>query len=175
VTFVARMRTVIEERPDHVEQLLVVIETINAQIKKADQQIAKIANTDELCRRLMGVPGVGPVTAVVFKAVLDDIGRFKRAHLVESYLGLVPGERSSGDGKKRTAITKAGSRMLRTLLIQAAWGARRSRKRPPMAQWSVGVEQRRGKHVAAVALARKLAGVLFAMWRNGTEYDMTRA
>ena len=119
----------------------------------------------------MTVPGIGPVTAVRFKAALDDRSRFASAHAVESYLGLVPGERSSSDSHHRLGITKAGSPALRACLVSAAWSARRSKHAPLMVQWSFEVEKRRGKFVAAVALARKLAGILFAIWRDGTEYD----
>jgi transposase len=173
-SFAGRVRTVIDDRPPHIEQLLSVLDTLNTQIKKADREVTSIAHGDELCRRFMSVPGVGPVTAVLFKAVLDDVGRFKSAHSVQSYLGLVPGEFSSSDQQHRLGITKAGSPRLRTLLTQAAWAARRCRKVPAMVLWSIEVEKRRGKHVAVVALARKLAGILFAIWRDGTEFDMTR-
>jgi transposase len=172
--FPQRMRVAIDALPPHIEQLLAVLDTINAQLKKADREIRSLARNDSICRRLMTAPGVGPVTAVLFKAVLDDISRFKSAHLVESYLGLVPGERSSSDRQHRLGITKAGSTRLRWLLIQAAWCARRCRKVPPIVEWSLEVEKRRGKHVAAVAFARKLAGVMFAMWRDGTEFDAMR-
>jgi transposase len=173
-SFADRVRVAIADRPPHIEQLLAVLDSLNAQIKKADREIASIARSDELCRRLMTAPGVGPVTAVLYKATLDDIRRFKSAHLVESYLGLVPGEHSSADRQYRLGITKAGSTRLRTLLIQAAWAARRCRKVPHMVEWSLEVEKRRGKHVAIVAMARKLAGVLFAMWRDGQEFDISR-
>lgn len=169
-----RVRTVIDDRPPHIEQLLTVLDTLNAQIKLADKQITSIARSDELCRRFMTVPGIGPVTAVLYKATLDDISRFKHAHRVESYIGLVPGEYSSSDKQHRLGITKAGSSRLRTLLVQAGWAARRCRKVPPMVHWALEVQKRRGKHVAAVAVARKLAGILFAMWRDGTEFDIAR-
>ena len=171
---VDRVRTVIDERPPHIEQLLTVLDTVNAEIKKADGDIKAIAHSDESCRRFMTAPGVGPVTAVLFKATIDDVSRFKSAHLVESYLGLVPGEHSSSDKQCRLGITKAGSSQLRVLLTQAAWAARRCRTTPPMVTWSLEVEKRRGKRVAITALARKLAGVLFAMWRDRTEFDMKR-
>lgn len=161
--------------PVHIEALLSVLETLNAQIRAADRALLALARGDEVCRRLMTVPGVGPVTAVRFKAALDEHARFPNAHAVESYLGLVPGERSSSDSHHRLGITKAGSRALRVCLIQGAWSARRVKPTPLMVQWSLELEKRRGKCVAAVALARKLAGILFAIWRDGTEYDPQRA
>jgi transposase len=172
--FAARLRTALETIPAHIEQVLAVVDALNAQIKRADREVNALAKSDPVCRRLMSVPGVGPVTAVLFKAVVDDVTRFKSAHAVESYLGLVPGEHSSSERKHRLSITKAGSIRLRAVLLQAAWSARRCKRVPRMVEWSLEVEKRRGKHVAVVALARKLVGVLYAMWRDGTEFDMSR-
>lgn len=173
--FPDRVRTACESLPAHIEPLLVVLDSLNTQIRNADRELLALARNDEVCRRLMTVPGVGPVTAVRFQAALDELPRFRDAHKVESYLGLVPGEHSSSSSQHRLGITKAGSTALRACLVQAAWCARRCRAAPLMVQWSLEVEKRRGKHVAVVALARKIAGVLFAIWRDGTEYDKTRA
>jgi transposase len=119
----------------------------------------------------MTVPGVGPVTAMRFVAAVDQVERFPNSHALESYVGLVPGENSSSEHKRITALTKAGARKLRWVLIQAAWSARRCRKNDPMVTWALQVEVRRGKFVATVALARKLAGILYAIWRDGSVYD----
>jgi transposase len=173
-TFAARVRMV-GELPPHIESIVLMIEALNVQLRHADQTFKQLAQSDDLCRRLMTVPGIGPITAVRFKATLDDFSRFPNAHAVESYLGLVPGEHSSSDSQHRLGITKAGSVSLRACLIQAAWAARRSRSPSLMVSWSLEVEKRRGKHVAVVALARKLTGILFALWRDGTEYDPKRA
>jgi transposase len=104
-------------------------------------------------------------------------GRFATAHQVESYLGLVPGENSSSDRQQRLSITKAGPTALRWVLVQAAWALKRTRRQPaaiPLQLWAHQVELRRGKRIAMVALARKLAGILYAIWRDGTEYDGSR-
>jgi transposase len=164
-----------EDVPAYLERLLVMVEQLNIQIKAADLELKKLAETDPVCVRLMSVPGVGPANAVMFKAVLDDEQRFSQAHAVESYLGLTPGERSSSNKVRRTSITKAGSSSMRRLLIQAAHVARHCRPDDPMVLWSRRVEQRRGKKVAVVALARKLAGILYALWRDGSTYIPTRS
>jgi transposase len=174
-TLPARLRTVSGDKPQHLLSLATVLETLNAEIHQADCALAKLAKSDELCHRFMAVPGVGPLTAVRFKATLDDVTRFPNAHAVQSYLGLVPGQYASSDRQHGLGITKAGSIRLRTCLVQAAWCARRARPQPLMVHWSLEVEKRRGKHVAVVAMARKLAGVLFALWRDNAEYDPTRA
>jgi transposase len=103
--------------------------------------------------------------------VLDDRTRFKSAHDVEAYLGLTPGQDSSSTRERTTSITKAGSTSMRRCLVQAAWAARRARGKHPMVNWSLEVEKRRGKRIAIVAFARKLAGILFALWRDGTFYS----
>lgn len=157
--------------PDHVESMLVTIKQHDEQVQAADKRLRSLAKADPACRRLMSVPGVGPVTAVRFVAAIDDISRFPSAHAVESYLGLVPGEYQSSERQHRLAITKAGSIRLRWALVQAAWSARNSRPDDPMVAWSREVEKRRGKKVAVVALARKLAGILFALWRDQSTYD----
>jgi transposase len=179
-TFVERVREIEESRktiakeeliPKYVERTLKAIEALNQQIKEADKEIEEIAEQDEVCRRLMTMPGVGPVTAVRFAAALDEVERFKNAHAVESYLGLVPGEYSSSDRRRLTSITKAGSTKLRWALVQAAWVAWRWRSNDPMVQWAQAVGLRRGRRVAVIALARKMAGILYAMWRDQTNYQ----
>ena len=160
--------------PPHVERLLVMIEVLNEQLKQANKQICELAKAHEVCRRLMTVPGVGAVTAVRFVATLDEVTRFSTAHDVQSYLGLTPGESSSSTRVRRTRLTKAGSPQMRFLLVQAAWSALRWAPTHPMAMWAKQVADRRGKKIAAVALARKLAGILFALWRDGTSYSSSR-
>jgi transposase len=178
VTFPKRIRSAALARPnglpEHVERLLKVIDALNEQIAAADKELDALAKADPVCRRLMSVPGVGPVTSVRFLAAVDDIARFHSAHAVQSFLGLTPGENSSSDRKQRTGITKAGPAPVRGALVQAAWNLRRTRPLHPICQWATKIEQRRGKFIATVALARKLAGILFAIWRDGSVYDIAR-
>lgn len=175
-TFATRFRKHVEAKtdaptPKYVERSLGMIEHLNVQIVEADEELEAVAANDPICRLLMTVPGVGPVTAVRFVAAIDDVSRFGDAHSLEGYLGLTPGENSSSDRKRTTGITKAGAPRVRWALVQAAWTARRCRPNDPMVQWSRGVEARRGKKVAVMALVRKMAGVMYAMWRDGTRYD----
>ncbi len=174
-TFPARVRAALGGTvPPHQESLLSVIEALSTAIRAADGEVGALAEQDPVCARLMSVPGVGPVTAVRFVAALDDATRFHGAHQVASYLGLAPGEHSSGGHQRTTQITKAGSAAVRRCLVQASWVARRYAQRDPLVQWSLQIEQRRGKQIAVVAQARKLAGILFAMWRDGTRYAPQR-
>jgi len=124
-------------------------------------------------QRLRTVPSVGPVTAAAFVATIDEVRRFHRAHEVEAYLGLVPRELSSGESQRRGHITKAGHARLRWLLIQAAVSILRRRlpQAEPLRVWALRIAARRGKHVAVVALARRLAGILYALLRDGSVFD----
>lgn len=173
-TLPRRVREAAKERPAFVERLLETIEHLTEQIESADKELVSLAEAEAVCRRLMTVPGVGPVAAMRFLATVDDVSRFHSAHQLESYLGLVPGERSSGDRKRITSITKAGSPKMRWALIQSCWVARRWAREDPMVRWALAIERRRGKKVATVALARKLVGIMFAIWRDGTSYDPAR-
>ena len=153
--------------------LFAVFAPLNAQIAVADARIATFANQDPIAKRLTTAPGVGPVTASAFVATIDDITRFRTAHELEAYLGLVPSERSSGEKRQLGHITKAGNGRMRWLLVEAAWQILRSRSPQTAAlrTWTLTIARRRGKRIAAVALARRLAGVLYAMWRDGVAYD----
>ena len=176
-TFPERFRRHVASRgrtvPEEVNRVLQALEALNLGIMEADKQLAKAAESDPICKLLMTAPGIGPVSSLRYAAALDDISRFHSAHGVEAYLGVVPGENSTGESRKRrmTGITKAGPPRVRWALTQAAWAVLRCKKRDPMAQWAWEVAKRRGKKCAAVALVRKLSGVLYAMWRDGKPYD----
>jgi transposase len=178
-SFPQRVRKLFRERsatplPHFVERQLETVDHLNEQIAEADKELKELAEKDETCQRLMTVPGIGPVTALRFVAAIDSRQRFSSAHRVESYLGLTPGENSSSDRQRRTSITKAGAPRVRWALTQAAWSARRWRPNDPMVVWCKQVELRRGKRVAIAALTRKLAGILYAVWRDGSVYDPSR-
>ena len=161
--------------PRFVTRQLEAIEQLHQQILAADRELDALAADDPVCVRLMTVPGVGPVTAVRFASATDDVQRFAGAHDIASYFGIVPGERQSGDRRQRTGITKAGNPRVRWALVQAAWVARRCAPDDPMVRWSLAIEKRRGRAVAVVALARKIAGVLYALLRDGSVYEADRA
>ncbi len=152
--------------------LLAVMRQVNHQIEYSDERIAALTATDARVRRLQSVPSIGPVTAAAFVAALDDAQRFWRAHQVEAYLGLVPREWSSGETPRRGRITKAGAGRVRWLLIQAAVSMLRLRDAhtAELRDWAERIASRRGKKIAVVALARRLAGILFALLRDETVY-----
>src|SRR3989442_3589484 len=107
-----------------VAPLLALLGPINQQIEVLDKELGLIVAADGVARHLTTVPGVGPVTAAAFVATVDDVSRFRGAHQVESYLGLIPCEWSSSETQRRGHITKAGNGRMRWLLVQAAWCSR---------------------------------------------------
>jgi transposase len=176
--FVERVQRLV--LPGHLQSqiapLLAVMLQLNPQIAFLDEVLERGVQQDEAVARLATAPGVGPVVATAFVATLDDPERFRGAHQVESFLGLVPQERSSGEKQHKGPTTKSGNGRMRWLLVQAAWAILRSQSEQsaPLREWASRLAQRRGKNVAVVALARRLAGILFAMWRDGKNYEMNR-
>ena len=155
-----------------IEPLLSLVQGIDTQLSNTEGQLAALCEKEPVVAALTTIPGVGTVVAACFVAVLDDAKRFARAHQVESYVGLVPCEDSSGGKRRLGAISKRGNSYLRALLVQAAWSIVRSGdKSNPLVLWVKQLTERRGKRIAVIALARRLVGVLWAMWRDGTVYD----
>lgn len=155
-----------------VAPLLAVMRAVNAQLAYSDERIEAITRSDERVRWLRSVPSIGPVTVAAFVSAIDDVKRFRGAHEVEAYLGLVPRELSPGESQRRGRITKAGHRRVRWLLVQAALSILRVRdpRTAELRQWATRIASRRGKNVAVVALAG-VAGILYAMLRDGTSYE----
>ena len=142
------------------------------EIAAMERQLQRATKGDANVQRLQTMVGVGPLIAAAFVARIDGAARFKGPHQVESYLGLVPSEHSSGEKQHRGHITKTGDRRMRALLVQAAWCIWRSRSSrvEHLRTWVQNLAARRGKRIAVVALARRIAGILFALHRDGTEY-----
>lgn len=173
-SFPVRVAQAAGELPEFVARQVGAIASLNEVVRASEKELAARAKAHEVCRRLMTVPGVGPQTALRFVAAVDEISRFAGAAEVESYLGLTPGEDSSSERQRRTSITKAGSAGARWILIEACWAMKRCRPADPMVQWGDKIALRRGRRIAVVAMARKLAGILYAMWRDGTGYCAAR-
>ena len=153
--------------------LVTLLIPLNEQIDELDHQMEARADADPDAQRLQTIPGIGPLTSLTFLAVIDGAARFERAHSVMSYIGLVPREFSSGEKQLRGHITKAGSSRVRVMLVQAAQRIMRLKnpKTTALCTWAEGIAQRRGKRIAAVALARRLSGIMWAMLRDATEYE----
>ena len=161
-----------EEVKAEIQPLVEVLRTLGEQISEADERLERLVEEDALTTRLRTAPGVGPVVAATFVSVVDDAKRFKKAHQLEAYLGLVPSERSSGEKQRKGRITKTGNGRMRRLLVQSALSVMRCHRADAqwLREWANRIATRRGNNIARVALARKLAGVLFAMMRDGTEF-----
>lgn len=176
-TFEASVRRLLNDKvPIEVSTHLALIASINEQVAVLDKEMSKHAES-ETAKRLQAITGVGPIVALSFIAAVDDPDRFKSGSHLASYVGLSPGENTTGGRIKRTGIIAAGQSMLRALLVQAAhsmMNARRSRE--PMADWAAALQTRSNRKRAACALARRLAVVMWAMLRDGARYDpsMTR-
>lgn len=158
------------------QPLLRMLAPLNEIIEEEDVRLAQLRHLDPVVNLLMTAPGIGAVTAAAVAATIDDISRFESAHQFEAYLGIVPGEASSGEKRRIGHITKAGNTRVRYLLIEAAWRILISKKQDSaeLRDWALQIAARRGRRIAAVALARRLAGVLYAMWRDNTPYHPGR-
>jgi transposase len=152
--------------------LFAVLLSVNQQLEWVDGCLEHLAKNDEVVARLCTAPSVGPVTAAAFSSTIDDVERFRNAHQVEAYLGLVPSEMSSGERQQKGHITKAGNSRMRRLMVQAAVSILRLRspRTQELRDWASRIALRRGKKIATVALARRMTGVLYAMMRDGTCY-----
>jgi transposase len=155
--------------------LLELLAAVAPLLAQAEQWTRQAAKADPVARRLMTVPGVGPVVALAFEATVDDVSRFATAGAVAAYLGLVPREDSSGERQRKGAITKAGPTRMRALLVQSAWHLWRSPSgSATLHAWARRLGERRGRRIAVVALARRLARILWALWRTGEHFEPTR-
>jgi len=173
-TFVQRVAT-LERGPDlHavMAPLLQALEQLAPLIDQADRWVRDTAAADAVAQRLMTVPGVGGVVALSYQTALETPERFGGdAARASAYLGLVPREYSSGEGHRKGAITKAGPRMVRSLLVQAAWTLWRQRRRVGhLYAWVEQVAARRGRRIAVIALARRVSRILYAIWRDETVF-----
>jgi len=171
-TFVARIEalTLPGQLKSQIGPILAMLLPLEKQIAYCDSAIAAATRKDPVVNQLQTAPSVGPITAAAFRALVDDAARFRGPHQLEAYIGLVPSELSSGEKQRKGRITKTGNSRVRWLLVQAAHGIRRSKSVETLGlrTWANRIETKRGRGVAVVALARKLAGILFAMMRDGT-------
>ena len=136
-----------------------------------DADMKKMARASGACRRLMTIPGVGQLTALAFTAAVDDPGRFRRSRDIGAYLGLVPRRYQSGEVDYTGSISKCGDRRMRTLLYEAA-NVMLTRYKGPLKlkDWALALARRSTMRKARIALARRLAIIMHAILRHGTEF-----
>ena len=141
-------------------------------IAAIDADMKRLVRASEACRRLMTVPGVGPLTALAFTAAIDDPTRFRRSRDLGPYLGLVPRRYQSGEIDYTGSISKVGDRRVRTLLYEAAnVMLTRYKGELQLKDWAFAIAKRSKMRKARIALARRLAIIMHAMLRHGTEFN----
>ena len=149
--------------------LLELLDRLNPTIAKLTKAVEEEAEKCSEAQRLMTHPGVGPLTALAFVLVIGTAERFRCGKQIANYLGLVPSEDSSGDRRRLGHISKQGNSLLRFLLVEAAQVTVRSNQ-----EWRskfFHLAMRRGRKIAKVAMARRLAIRLYWMWRQGWNYE----
>jgi transposase len=153
------------------QSLLSVLKESSKQIDALDAQIREHAKTDSACRHLMGVPGVGPITATAFVASVDDSSKFVRSKSVGAFFGLTPRRYQSGEIDRDGHISKCGDRQTRAYLYEAANTLLSRVKRPSaLKAWGLRIAKRNGPGKARVAVARKLAVIMHRMWITGEPF-----
>jgi transposase len=176
--FEARIRELVEPLPDLaglVEPLLIVRRTLREQIGILHGRLLAIVRTDDVCRRLMTVPGVGPVVALTYRATVDVPARFRNSKAVGAVFGLTPSRYQSGEIDRTGAISRCGDEMMRAMLYEAAHIMLvRLAKWSWLKAWAMKIARRRGMKKAIVALARRLAVILHRIWVDGSEFRWTR-
>ena len=137
-----------------------------------DADIRGMVRASDACRRLTTIPGVGQLTALAFTAAIDDPSRFRRSRDIGAYLGLVPRRYQSGEVDYTGSISKCGDRRVRTLLYEAAnVMLTRYKGTLKLKDWAFAIAKRSTMRKARIALARRLAIIMHAMLRHGTEFN----
>jgi transposase len=152
------------------------IRELEARIREIERSLQALVRDSAVVVRLRTVPGVGLLTATALVAFVGDVQRFPSGRHLASYLGLTPREHSSGLRRRLGAISKRGDPYLRMLLIHGARAvllhAKKSSARPErLRAWALDRERARGHNKAAVAVANKLARIVWAVWRNGRAFE----
>jgi transposase len=150
------------------QDLLDLLDQLTPKIQELTHALEEEVEKRPVTRRLMTHPGVGPLTALAYELVIGTPERFPCGKQIASYVGLVPEEKSSGDRRRLGHISKQGNVLLRFLLVEAAQVTVRSQ--PEWRSRFFHLSMRRGRKIAKVAMARKLAVHLFWMWRKGCDY-----
>ena len=154
---------------------IVVHEAVCTECAALEEELVALARGSALARRLMTVPGVGPIVALSFIATIDDAARFGKSSQVGAYLGLTPRRYQSGEVDHSGRISKCGDAAMRALLVEAASTLIAKVKRfSPLKAWAIRLAARKGFKKAAVATARKLAVILHRMWCDGTTFAWKR-
>jgi transposase len=155
-----------------IEDLLAHMAVLDERVGSYDRQLEALARTDEAVRRLMTVPGVGPLSALAVVATVGSAHEFKDGRQFAAWLGLVPRQWSTGGKARLGHITKRGDPYLRTLLVMGARAALQmaAGRSDKLSRWAMSLKERRGYHRAVVALAAKNARILWALLTRHSEF-----
>ncbi len=150
---------------------------IERRLERYDTRISQMAKRNDMARRLMALPGIGPITATAIIATVGDMSVFDNARQFSAWLGLVPRHFATGGKTRYGRITKAGDAYLRTLLIHGARAALRTapRRQDATSRWALALRERRGTNKAIVALAAKHARIIWAMLARDLDYQPPQA
>ena len=178
VKFEARIRELVANLPDLavlVEPLLIVRRVLREQVSVLHRRLLALVRGDDVCRRLMTIPGVGPVVALTFRVTVDVPARFRNSKAVGAVFGLTPAKYQSGENDRTGAISRCGDEMMRMMLYEAAQSMLvRTVKWSWLKAWAMKIARHRGMKKSIVALARRLAVIMHRMWVDGTEFRWTR-
>jgi transposase len=178
VKFEGRIKELVDNVPDLavlVEPLLVVRRVLREQLGILHCRLLAVVRDDEVCRRLMTTPGVGPVVALTYRATVDVPARFKNSKAVGAVFGLTPSKHQSGESDRTGAISRCGDEMMRVMLYEAAQSILvHSARWSWLKAWAMKIARHRGMKKAIVALARRLAVIMHRIWVDGTEFRWTR-
>jgi transposase len=178
VKFEARIKALVENLPDLavlVEPLLIVRRALREQFCVLHRRLLAIVRDDDVCRRLMTTPGVGPVVALTYRATVDVPARFRKSKSVGAVFGLTCSKYQSGEVEWSGRISRCGDEMMRVMLYEAAQVMlTRTNKWSWLKAWAMKIARRRGMKKAIVALARRLAVIMHRIWVDGTEFRWTR-
>jgi transposase len=151
--------------------LVAARDAVLAAVAAIDADMKRLVRASDACRQLMTIPGVGPLTALAFTAAIDDPDRFRRSRDLGAYLGLVPRRYQSGEINYTGSISKVGDRRVRTLLYEAAnVMLTRFKGQLKLKDWAIAIARRSNMRKARIALARRLAIIMHAMLKHGTEF-----
>jgi transposase len=173
--FADAVRNIIEHQDSGVrlaiEGLLKTYEEVCRNIEKSEEAIKLYCKKDPVIQLLESIPGVGTITALTYKAVIDNPHRFKNPRDVGAYIGATPNQYSSGETTKQGRISKCGSSELRSLLVECATVIlTRTSSWSKLKAWGLKIMKRSGLKKAATAVARKLAIIMLRMWQDGKPF-----
>jgi transposase len=174
VKYEMRIRELVENLPD-LAVLVAVRRVIREQLGILHRRLLAIVRDDDVCRRLMTIPGVGPAVALTYRVTVDVPARFRNSKAVGAVFGLTPSKYQSGENDRTGAISRCGDELMRMTLYEAAQSMLvRSTKWSWLKAWAMKAARHRGMKKAIVALARRLAVIMHRAWVDGTEFRWTR-